>query len=298
MLTLIAGEGQLPVDVVRALKAQGTNFRLCQLEGHPIDALARGSDPVTQFRVERLGSFIADLVEWGVKEVCFVGRISRPKIDPALIDEATMPMVGPIVSAIRSGDDAGLRVVAKFFEHAGISIKSVIDIVPEMLPAEGVLTQKKPDEYQERDAERGKQIIAALSVADVGQSCVVADGQALAIEAIAGTDWMLQTLAPPAPSQDHVDDTLAWANERIANARAGHGTRPDNLDMGGVLIKTAKPDQDIRFDLPTVGPGTIKAMKRAKLAGLVIEAGRVLVVDRDRTVADADAAGMFIWVRG
>jgi len=110
-------------------------------------------------------------------------------------------------------------------------------------------------------------VIAAMSRADVGQACVVQNGQAIAIEARFGTDWMLASL----------------------------GARPDG--PGGVLFKTPKPDQDRRIDLPVIGPATVAGAAAAGLSGIVIEAGGVLVLDRSRVVAECDRLGLFLWAR-
>ena len=118
------------------------------------------------------------------------------------------------------------------------------------------------------DAKRGAEILAALSPLDVGQACVVLDGQALAVEGTYGTDWMLSSLAD----------------------------RPDGR-TGGVLFKAPKPEQDRRVDLPAIGVGTVEAAVRAGLCGIVIETGGVMVLDADRVNAACDAAGFFLWVR-
>ncbi|MBD3679293.1 MAG: UDP-2,3-diacylglucosamine diphosphatase LpxI [Rhodobacteraceae bacterium] len=267
MLALIAGEGRLPVLLAEHLAAQGRAFQLCELEGFPAEN-PTGAE-VIRFRVERLGSFLSTLKKRGVTEVCFAGRVQRPKLDPKKVDLATMPLVPRMLSAIKAGDDGALRQVIAIFEGAGLSVIGAHDILPDLLPPVGNLTSQRPDDRARKDATRGAAIVAAMGVADVGQSCVVAAGQALAIEALPGTDRMLAALAADR----------------------------DGLPDGGIFFKAPKPSQDRRVDLPVIGPATIRAAAKARLTGVVIEAGGVMVLDRDDTVAAAEEAGLFLWVR-
>ncbi len=288
-LALMAGEGALPGAILRSLGAAAAGVTICEMAGHPVSPqLLDGRVPL-RFRLETLGSFIATLSETGVDRICFAGRISRPAIDPALIDTATRPLVPQLAAALQSGDDGALRQVAGFFEAAGIEVVGAGDLAPDLFAPSGVLTQVQPDTRARADADRAREIIAAMATVDVGQACVVASGQALALEAAPGTDWMLRSLVTSGQAPD-------WADARIAQARAGFGA--EDAARGGVLVKCAKPGQDLRFDLPTVGVETVEAAARAGLAGVVIEAGRVLMLDRDAMVAAAEKAGLFIWARG
>lgn len=288
-LALMAGEGALPGAVLAALRRQGQKALLCEMAGHPIASdLVQGAEVIT-FRLETLGTFIADLAGRGVERICFAGRISRPAIDPGLIDAATRPLVARLMQALQAGDDAALRQVAGFFETAGIAVVGAGDLAPDLLAPGGVPTRSQPDDRAKADADRAQAVLTALAAEDVGQACVVASGQVLAIEAAPGTDWMLRSLVPTGADGD-------WAEARIAQARTGFGNASGA--KVGVLVKLSKPGQDMRFDLPAVGVETIRAAARAGLAGLVVEAGRVLMLDRDAMVAAADEAGLFIWARG
>jgi DUF1009 family protein len=258
---LIAGQGALPGVLARALP----DAVICELEG-----FASGlPDPVV-FRIETLGSLIAALRARGVRQVCFAGAVRRPPLDPAAVDAATMPLVPRMMAALQQGDDAALRTVIAFFEEAGLEVVGAAALLPDLLPDPGVLSRAEPGPRDRSDADRAQAIHAALGAADVGQGCVVAGGQALALEAFGGTDWMLATLA-------------------------GSG-RPEG-PSGGILFKAPKPGQDRRIDLPAIGPATIAGAQAAGLSGIVIEAGGVMVLERAATLAAADAAGLFLWVR-
>ncbi len=274
MLVLVAGQGRLPGLLAERLDAEGRDHRIAELDGFAMDG--RGSRPVISFRIERLGSFLAEIQALGATEVCFAGAVRRPALDPSAIDAATLPLVPRMMAALQAGDDAALRTVMAIFEEAGLRVTAAHEVVPELLPPEGMLTVAEPSDRDRSDAARAAAIAAATGAADVGQACVVAAGQALALEAWPGTDWMLQTLAA---------------------ARATPSGLPDGAPGGGILYKAPKPGQDRRADLPVIGPGTVRATAAAGLTGIVLEAGGVMVLDRAETIAAAEKAGLFLWVR-
>ena len=288
MLALVAGEGDLPGLLMQALDGQGTPFFLCEIEGH--ETPARGDRPVIRFRIETLGSFIAELRGKGVDQICFVGRVARPPLDPAQIDAATMPLVPRMMAALQQGDDAALRSVLSFFDEAGISSIGAHELRPDLLPAAGVLGKVQPDARHEKDIARGMQIIGAMAQADVGQSCIVAGGQALAIEAQPGTDWMMLSL---------LEQNAALNGDLVAGmlGYGAAGQRSRRFAKGGTLVKAAKPGQELRIDMPTVGPDTFRRAAQVQLEGIVIEAGRVMVLDAPRCVQIADRHGLFFWVK-
>ena len=279
-LALIAGEGDLPVYLVKALDRAGTPFRYCEVEGHSSEA--RGDRPMQVLKVENLGSFIAELKSQGVSQVCFAGKVARPKIDPSEIDAATAPLVPRMMAALQAGDDKALRLLLSFFEDVGIDVLAAQHIAPELVPKPGVLGSVEPTEQDREDAIRGKKVLAAMSAADVGQACIIANGQALALEAIGGTDWMMRSLMGKKGNTLFDDDHL----------------RDPELPAGGVLIKSAKLDQDMRIDMPVIGPDTVIRASVTQLRGIVIEAGRVMLLDPERCVELADQAGLFLWAKG
>ncbi|MGV6847773.1 MAG: LpxI family protein [Marinibacterium sp.] len=261
MLALIAGRGALPAALIERLE---TRPMVCSLEGFQPDGVA--VDRV--FRLEKLGSVLKSLRRDGVTEICFAGGINRPSINPLALDLATIGYLPAIRRALAASDDGALRAAMAVIEEAGFAVRAAQDIAPDLLPPAGVLTRIRPSEGDRRDAARGQAIIAALSQGDIGQACAVWKGQALALEGIFGTDWMLQTLTG----------------------------RPDG-GQGGLLFKAPKPGQDRRADLPIIGPDTVAAVAGAGLTGIVVEAGGVMVLFRDRVIADCDAAGLYLWVR-
>ncbi|MEP3346034.1 MAG: UDP-2,3-diacylglucosamine diphosphatase LpxI [Litoreibacter sp.] len=287
MLALVTGEGELPKTLMEHLRDTGTPYHLCQMEWQ--DADARDNQPVKRFRIETLGSFIEWLKDVGVDRICFAGRVDRPPLDPSKIDPQTMPLVPRMMQALQLGDDAALRLVLGFFEEAGIQPVGAHEVRPDVLPAVGVLTAKQPSDENKRDADRAVQIIGAMAAADVGQACIVQKGQALAIEAQPGTDYMMQSVL-------NARLPLPWAKNPM-------GISPQSRakgipKAGGVLVKAAKPGQELRIDMPTIGPDTILRAIQVGLDGIIVEAGRVIILNCDDCVKLADSNNLFIWVRG
>ncbi len=305
MLAVFAGTGVLP-GLVRAARPDAL---VCELAGQPSALTGPG---VLTWRVESLGTFLADLRARGVTEVCLAGGIRRPALDPAAVDAATRPILTRLMGALVAGDDAALRAVMGVLEEAGFRVLAVQDIRPDLLPPPGVPTRAQPGAGISADSDRGMAVIAAMAAADVGQACVVRAGQVMALEATPGTDWMLAALSP-AQTAPRSGDPLTWAAEtagEVIDTWADWLTGPDAprpatpppraqaIAEGGVLVKAPKPGQDRRADLPAIGPGTVEGAANAGLSGIVIEAGGVMVLDLPATIAACDRAGLFLWVRG
>ncbi len=268
---LVAGQGGLPVHLARRLAAAGRAVVLAAMEGAPVDN--PDGLPCIRYRVERLGGLFAELRRAGVEELVFAGAVRRPKLDLTALDFTTMRLAPQIMKALKGGDDGTLRAVLAIFEGEGFTVRAAHEIAPELLPPAGVMTVARPSEADRKDAARAARIVEAMSAVDVGQGVVVAQGLALAVEALPGTDAMLAQLAE------------------------GGDLRPDPAGARGVLFKGPKLGQDRRVDLPVIGAATVVCAARAGLAGIAVEAGGVMLLDRDRIVAEADAAGLFLWVR-
>ena len=173
---------------------------------------------------------------------------------------------------MQSGDDAALRAVLDVFEEAGIAIASVDQILPGLVPGAGVLAGE-PTPRDQKDAARAAEIVQGLGALDIGQGAVVAQGLCLAVEALPGTQAMLDFV------------------------RLHAGLKPDPKGPRGVLYKAPKPGQDRRIDLPTIGPDTVRQAAEAGLGGIAWQAGSVILLDREDAIARAEQAGLFLWSR-
>jgi DUF1009 family protein len=264
-IAVIAGRGTLPGFVAAALDAP--------LIVSPDGFLPDGLEPHLTFRLERLVPLLDHLSREGVERVIFAGSVQRPRLDPALFDPATAQLVPQLLAALHSGDDAALRAVMAIFEEAGFQVIGAADAAPALVPGPGLLCGEIT-EADRRDALRAAQIVEAIGRVDVGQAAVVAQGLCLGIEALPGTDALL--------------DFVAATGARL---------RPDPGGPRGLLYKAPKPGQDLRADMPSIGPETVRRAAAAGLGGIAWAAGGVLLLDREDTVALAKAAGLFLWSR-
>lgn len=270
-LAVIAGDGLLPELVLRAA---GPDTVLVRLEGGAEGAAVSREDDLGAAhrviaRVEQLGALFDALRGHDVRQVVMAGAMQRPHVDPALLDATTAKIMPDLMAAMAGGDDALLRMVIGIFERQGFAVRGVHEIVADLTLPNGRLCGPAPSEGDRRDAARGRSILSALGPADVGQGAVVAGGLCLGLETAQGTDAMLEF--------------VAGTRGQVARA------------SGGVFVKRAKPGQDLRVDMPAIGPLTVEAAVRAGLHGICIQTGAVLVLDRAKVLSRADEAGVAIW---
>lgn len=267
---IIAGQGALPGLLVQALDRQGAPFRVAEMDGFP--ASVPGVEPL-RFRIERLVPLMDRLADEGVTRVTFAGAVRRPRLEPEVFDARTAALVPRLLAALQTGDDGALRFVIGLFEEFGFQVVGADEIAPDLVPGPGILAGA-PSDADERDAARAAAIVAGLGALDLGQGAVVAQGLCLAVESLPGTDAML--------------DFVALHAKRLL---------PDPKGAKGLLYKAPKPGQDRRIDLPALGPDTVRAAARAGLGGIAWAAGSVLLLERPAMVAEAEAAGLFLWSR-
>jgi len=258
---LLAFGGDLPGAVLAANpRAHVLTFR-----GVP----ARVAASAEPHRFEALGAVLDDLRAAGVSRVVMAGGLARPPLDPAAFDQAMRALAPRLMAAMMQGDDAALGVIVAFFEEAGFEVAGPHEVVPGLTADAGLVAGPRPAEADLADAARARALLDTLGPLDVGQAAVVAGGLTLGIETLQGTDAMLRFVA----------ETPA-------------ALRPA---ARGVLVKRPKPGQDFRVDMPAIGPATAEAAAAAGLAGIVVTAGRVLLIDRPALIAALEAHGLFLW---
>ncbi len=259
-LAILAGSGALPVLLARAapgavqVSFAGVQHELCGV--------------THEYHFEKLGSLFDGLRAEGVAEVVFAGSMSRPPLDPAQFDAVMAGLAPRLLAAMQGGDDALLRLVIQIFEEQGFTVRGAHEISPQLTVKEGIFFGPEPSSAALSDADRATEILNALAPVDVGQGCVVAGGLCLGVETIQGTDALLQFVA----------DTPKHLRR---NAK-------------GVFVKAPKRGQDLRVDMPAIGPETIRNAASAGVEGIVIQAGGVLVLDRDKVLQEAEKTGLFI----
>ncbi|RRN63167.1 LpxI family protein [Caulobacter sp. 602-1] len=268
-LGLIAGGGSLPVELADHCEAAGRAFAVMRLRGFAEPSLARY--PGVEVGIGEFGKAFKALRAEGCEVVCFAGDVKRPDFGALMPDARGLLIMPSLIKAARQGDDALLRRVLDEFEKEGFEIEGAHEVVGEMTLPRGRLGKFYPRDEHMADIDKALLVAREIGRLDVGQGAVVCNGLVLAVEAQEGTDAMLRRVA------------------ELPQAIRGSAERPR-----GVLAKAPKPIQETKVDLPTIGVATIQRAARAGLAGVVGEAGGLLVVDRKAVMACADDLGLFV----
>jgi len=269
-LGLIAGGGDLPLQIARHCVETGRPLFVVRLRGFADPSM--DTFPGEVVGLAEVGRCIRVLKAAGCEAVCLAGNVARPDFAALKPDLRGMAMLPRLALEARRGDDALLRAVLDEFRKEGFAIEGAHEVRSDLVLGAGVLGRHAPDAAHQADIRRALEIARRIGELDIGQGAVVCDGLVLAVEAQEGTDAMLRRVA-----------------EEVAPALRGEAGR-----RRGVLAKAPKPIQETRVDLPTIGPATVRGAARAGLAGLVGEAGRTLVLDREGLVALADELGLFV----
>ncbi len=260
-LGIIAGGGRFPFMVADSARKQGFNVVAVAHQGDTDPELSGKVDKITWIKLGQLGKLIKAFKENGVRKALMAGTISKGrmfgKVRPDLKGLSLMSRLAVF------HDDGILRAVAAELSKEGIEIVSSISYLPELLTPEGCLTRKKPSREEEVDIQFGWKVAKELGRLDVGQCVVVRNRTVLALEAIDGTN-----------------ETIMRGG-RIAREKA-------------VVVKVSKPDQDMRFDVPSVGLQTIQTMSQVRASVLALEAEKTLMFDREEMIEYADRKGMSI----
>lgn len=267
-LGVIAGGGALPRLVAEAERKAGGDPFVIGLRANAgewtngYETVAAGPGQV--------GRIFAALKRAGCVRVCFAGGIQRPSLTNVRFDFTALRVLPLMRRLMRKGDDGLLRGLAQIFEARGFRMVGAHELLGDLLAPEGALGAVAPSDRDLEDIARAAEIVDALGRVDVGQGAVVATGRCLAVETIQGTDAMLAQLK--------------------GETRRGGAPVPS-----GALFKGPKPGQDLRLDLPAIGPETVRRVAQAGLNGVAVRAGGVFVLDIEETVAAADAERVFLY---
>jgi DUF1009 family protein len=269
-LAIVCGAGNMPYRVADAVIGRGRRVVLLALVGWA-DPLQVERYQHHWARLGQLGRLSRIARQEGCRDVVFIGALTRPAITQLRFDLATLMVLPRIIKAFAGGDDHLLTRVCRLVEDRGFRLLGAHEVAPEILVPAGQLGRHAPTERDRADIAVGQALLAATGAFDIGQAVVVAGNRVIAVEAAEGTDRMLA---------------------RIAQLRR-EGTLKIPV-KSGVLVKSPKPSQDRRFDLPSVGARTIEAAEAASLAGIAVEARGAVTADLGEMVRQADAAGLFV----
>ncbi len=270
---LLAGWGRFPVEVAESLVRDGHCVCCLAISGHASTDLESICDDVRWLGVGKIGGHLNYFRRCGVKRVTMAGKLFKADLLYSgslwlrhFPDWTCMKTLGPHLIGRRrdARDDSMLLSITDAYHAAGLEICAATDFAPELLVKNGLLTGTVPKENLRRDIEIGWQVAKQMGALDIGQTITIKDGVVIAVEAIEGTDACIE--------------------------RTGQLCKRG----GWTLVKVSKPQQDMRFDVPTIGPQTIERVRAAGGAAMAIEADMTIMVERERTIELANQSGITI----
>ena len=260
-LGLIAGNGRFPFLVAEAARKRGRRVVLIRLKEETDEGLEALVDETHEVSLGQLGSCIAALRKAGAREAVMAGQVRHRQIFSGIVPDLTL--MGVLARLAFKNTDSLIGGVADALEREGIRLISSVELLRDQLADEGTMSGKKPSGDEQKAIEYGVRIATELGRLDLGQTVVVKDRAVVALEAMEGTD------------------------EAIARGARIAGP-------GVVVVKMAKPRQDMRFDVPVVGERTLQSLRAARAAVLAVEAGKTLLLDKPAFLAAAKEMGVVV----
>ena len=261
---IIAGGGKLPLKLIDACKHDNKDYFVLALEGQA-DKKSFKNDPHKFVKLGAINESIKILKSENVDTIVMAGAVKRPGIFEIKLDKRAISIFSKLSNA-DIGDNKLLVAISEELEQEGFKIIGAHNIDANIITPEGLLTKTAPSDENKTDIEYGIKVVKQTGALDIGQAAIIQQNIVLGVEAIEGTDALI---------------------ERCKKLKRKGG-------YGGVLVKGAKPQQDKRLDLPTIGMRTLENAHKSGLEGIAIEAGGSILLDRDEVIARADKLGMFI----
>ncbi len=265
---ILAGGGGLPLEIAHCVHARGQPVHIVALEGEADRSFAPFD--VTRVKWGQVGAILSALKQAGSQDLVIVGKVKRP--DPLKVrpDAGFFLAIAQILKILSSGGDDGvLRAVLQFFENKGLRVIGAGTAAPELVIGAGSLGTTAPDAKAQDLIALGFDTVREMGPHDIGQAVVITNGRIEALEAAEGTDAML--------------DRVAARRRDLGNVR------------GGVLVKRPKPGQELRIDMPVIGPETVRRAAAAGLSGIAVLEGKVMAADRKQTLALSEELGVFVF---
>ena len=261
-LGLIAGNGRFPLLAAAGARQAGRRVIAVAIREEAAAELEAEVDELHWVGLGQLGKAIEILRQAGVREAVMAGQVKHKQIFSGILPD--LKLLGVLARLAFQNTDSLIGAVADALARDGITLLPSTSFLRDSLATAGAMTKRKPSAGERRDVAYGEQVARAIAGMDLGQTVVVKERAAVALEAMEGTDEVI----------------------RRAGRIAGPGT---------TVVKVSKPRQDMRFDVPVVGPGTLAAMHEAGARVLALDAARTLLVDRPEFLARADASGVAVW---
>ncbi len=265
-LGVIAGGGSLPLAVAEAAAKSGRALHVLAFQGNSDAGLK--AFPHTMMRWGEIGKIFRTLHRHGCRDVVLVGSLKRPQLFEIRPDQGFFYNLPAILKLMQGGDDSVLSRVVRLFESKGYHVVGAHDIAPDLVAPLGALGRLQPSAKDLADISLGLKVVRALGALDVGQAAAVSRGYVLAVEAAEGTDEMLRRCAR----------LHQWGLKSAS----------------GVLVKCPKPGQELRVDMPAIGPNTVELAAAAGLRGIAVAAGRVLIANPQLMLETAESLRLFV----
>ena len=271
-LGLIAGNGRFPLLVLDAARAQGFDVVVAAIKEETAPEItARGAAAVHWLSLGELSRLIETFQHEGVSRAVMAGQVKHKQIFSSIRPDWRLAKL--LLNLRTRNTDALLGAVAKVLADEGITLENSTSLLEPLLAKPGVLTTRGPSAQEKKDIEYGRAVARHLAQYDIGQTVVVAEAACVAVEAMEGTDATI---------------------ERAAEIMRSLESDASTLSRALTVVKIAKPDQDMRFDVPVIGVRTIEVMRKAGATCLAVDAGRCLLLDGPEVVTAADSAGIAI----
>ena len=271
-LGLIAGNGKFPLLVLDAARARGVEVVVAAIREEAFPEIEQhGAAVVHWLSLGELSKLIETFRREGVRRAIMAGQVKHKQIFSSIKPDWRLAKL--LLSLRTRNTDALIGAVAKVLADEGITLENSTEFLEPLLVRPGVLTRRAPDENERRDVAYGREVARHLAQYDIGQTVVVAQAACVAVEAMEGTDAAI---------------------ERAGRLMATLEREASTLSRRLTVVKVAKTNQDMRFDVPVIGLKTIDAMKEASATCLALDAGRCLLLDGDAAIEAADASGISI----
>lgn len=267
---LIAGNGSFPLLVLDAARAQGLDVIVAAIKEEAFPEIeSRGAAAVHWLSLGELSKLIETFQREGVHRAIMAGQVKHKQIFSGIRPDWRLAKL--LLSLGTRNTDSLLGAIAKVLADEGIALENSTAFLEPLLAKPGVLTQRAPSDQEKKNIEYGRSVARHLAQFDIGQTVVIAEAACVAVEAMEGTDA-----------------TIERAGQIMASLESGAST----LSRALTVIKIAKPNQDMRFDVPVIGVRTIDGMRQAGATCLALDAGKCLLLDGDAVITAANAAGI------
>ncbi len=269
---LIAGNGKFPFLILDAARAQGLEVVVVAIKEEAFPEIEdRGAASVHWLSLGELSKLIETFQREGVRRAIMAGQVKHKQIFSAIRPDWRLAKL--LLSLGTRNTDSLLGAVAKVLAEEGITLESSTGLLEPLLVKSGVLTRRGPSEQERKNIEYGRAVAHQLAQYDIGQTVVIAESACVAVEAMEGTDAAI---------------------ERAGHIMASLGGDASTLSRALTVVKIAKPNQDMRFDVPVIGVKTIAVMQAAGATCLALHAGKCLLLDGEKILEAADAAGVAV----